>query len=199
MSRDTSRPLTERQRDVLQRIDRRVPIKVIARELNVSETRINQHIRALKDLYKVESLNELVEAYRAENRRKAEQKDLEKAYEEQPVTPNLKGEEDTPYRKNQIPESAGTNDTSERNDPGQLVMSDVLPLEEQAPWLRPGEPRVVPRMLDGEHAVLFRLLAIVGIAFGVLAAVVLAVTAAITISEALDGRADVPVDQQGFS
>ena len=68
-------------------------------------------------------------------------------------------------------------------------MSDVLPLEEQAPWLRPGEPRVVARALDGENAVLFRLLAIIGIAFGVLAAVVLAVTAAVTITEVLEGFA----------
>jgi presenilin-like A22 family membrane protease len=54
-------------------------------------------------------------------------------------------------------------------------------------------------VLDGEHAVLFRLAAILGIAFGVLAAVVLTVTAAMTISEALEGRATVPVDEQGFS
>src|SRR3546814_12649366 len=56
--------LTERQRSVLERIDRRMPIKVIAQELGVSETRINQHIRILKDIYQVESLNELVEVYR---------------------------------------------------------------------------------------------------------------------------------------
>jgi len=78
-------------------------------------------------------------------------------------------------------------------------MSDALPLIEQAPWLRPGEPKVVPGVLDGEHAVLFRLAAIIVIAFGFLAAVVLMVTAAMTISEALDGRAAVPVDEQGFS
>jgi biotin operon repressor len=34
----------------MQRIDRRVPIKVIAQELGVSETRICQQIRALKDI-----------------------------------------------------------------------------------------------------------------------------------------------------
>lgn len=56
--------LTERQLAVIERIDRRVPIKVIAQELGVSETRINQHIRALKDIFEVDSLNELVETYR---------------------------------------------------------------------------------------------------------------------------------------
>jgi hypothetical protein len=46
---------------------------------------------------------------------------------------------------------------------------------------------------------MLRLAAIVAIAFGVLAAGVLTATAAILISEALDDRAAVPVDQQGFS
>lgn len=57
--------LTNRQRSVMERIDRRVPIKVIAQEMGVSETRINQHIRALKDVYGASSLNSLVEIYRS--------------------------------------------------------------------------------------------------------------------------------------
>lgn len=61
-----SRPLTERQQAVMERIDRRVPIKVIAQELGVSETRVNQHIRALKDSFEAESLGDLVERYRSE-------------------------------------------------------------------------------------------------------------------------------------
>ena len=55
------------------------------------------------------------------------------------------------------------------------------------------------RVLDGENAVWFRLAAIVGIAFGFLAAVVLTVTAAMTISEAFEGRATVPVNEEGYS
>lgn len=57
--------LTDRQRAVMERIDRSVPIKVIALELGVSETRINQHIRALKAFYDAGSLGDLVENYRA--------------------------------------------------------------------------------------------------------------------------------------
>ncbi|MEP2735696.1 MAG: LuxR C-terminal-related transcriptional regulator [Erythrobacter sp.] len=62
----SARSLTDRQRAVMERIDRRVPIKVIAQELGISETRINQHIRALKDAYQAENLNQLVELYRLE-------------------------------------------------------------------------------------------------------------------------------------
>ncbi len=38
----TIRKLTARQRAVMERIDKRIPIKVIALELGMSETRINQ-------------------------------------------------------------------------------------------------------------------------------------------------------------
>ena len=65
MESGAAKRLTDRQRAVMERIDRRVPIKVIATELGVSETRINHHIRALKDFYEAASLGELVENYRA--------------------------------------------------------------------------------------------------------------------------------------
>ncbi|MEL6876554.1 MAG: LuxR C-terminal-related transcriptional regulator [Pseudomonadota bacterium] len=189
----TSRSLTERQSAVMERIDRRVPIKVIAQELGVSETRINQHIRALKDVFEVDSLNELVEEYRASNPRPKGDKDAadhaaSKEHLSEPV-----------YTKKQLPNTSDSEDTDSRDDAGEVILSDVLPGFATAPWMRPDEPRVVPGVLDGEHAVLLRLATIIGIAFGFLAAVVLTVTAAITISEALDGRAAVPVDEQGFS
>ena len=185
----TSRPLTDRQRDVLERIDRRVPIKVIAQELGVSETRINQHIRALKDIFGASSLNELVVKYRAsmtvsEPEAEAE---IEKALSE------------VAYIKKQLQDLPERVDLESRVDEGELVMNDAMPLLEQAPWLRPGEPKVVPGVLDGEHAVLLRLAAIVGIAFGFLAAIILMVTASMSISEVLDGRAVIPVDEEGFS
>lgn len=192
MSSAAPKKLTERQRAVIERIDRRVPIKVIAQELSVSETRINQHIRALKDIFKAESLNELVEEYRATKPR--------------PAIPDAdplgKGLSDSSYSKSQVPSGGISDKTAPRVDRGELVMRDATALIEQAPWLRPGElgePKVVPGVLDGEHAILFRLVAIVGIGFGFLGALVLTLTAAVTISEALDGRAEVPVDQDGFS
>lgn len=194
-----SRPLTERQQAVMERIDRRVPIKVIARELGVSETRINQHIRALKDIFEAESLGDLVERYRVLVGTGDEADDRQETADSRQFGPSLKGLSEAAYSKNQVHADAFSGEQPAGNDPGELVMSDVLPLVEQAPWLRPGEPRVVPRVLDGDNAVWFRLAAIVGIAFGFLAAVVLTVTAALTISEALDGRATVPVDEKGFS
>lgn len=208
MSGDELRPLTNRQQAVIERIDRRTPIKVIARELGVSETRINQHIRALKNIYSAESLGDLVEEYRADKNAQKEdipQDDsiLERVEWNQEPEPKseseVEGLGEPVYSKNQVPISALLGDPSGQDDPGELVIRDVSSMVDEAPWLRPGEPQVVPRALDGEHAVWLRLVAIVGIAFGFLAAVVLTVTAAVTISEALDGRAAVPVDEQSFS
>ena len=186
MAAASARKLTERQFFVLERIDRRIPIKVIANELGVSETRINQHIRALKDTYKVETLNELVECYR---------EDFGTAETEEAPQPLS----ESAFRNSQLGESGAVADFSGRADPGEIVMSDVLPMVDIGTWPLEKVPKVVPGVLDGEHAIAFRLIAIVGIAFGFLAAVVLTVTAAMSISEALEGRAAVPVDEQGFT
>jgi hypothetical protein len=183
--------LTDRQQAVMERIDRRVPIKVIALELGVSETRINQHIRALKAFYDAVSLGELVENYRATLPPAPTGIAASEGHDgDGPDGADISGPfSEAAYTKKQIGRAGEFTEQLTRDDPGQLVMSDVMPLLDQAPWLRPGEPRVVPGVLDGEHAVLFRLGAIVGIASGILAAVVLTITAAVTLSEATDGKA----------
>lgn len=193
-----ARRLTDRQRAVMERIDRRVPIKVIAQELGVSETRINQHIRALKDAYCAASLRELVENYRATLAVADDPPTHRPSASAQPVSaiaaPSL-SEAAITITKTQLQPAADPADGLGQDDPGQLVLGDAVPLIEQAPWLRPGEPRVVPGALDGENAVLLRLAAIVGIAGGILAAVVLTVTAAVALSEAMDGKAAIPLGQ----
>lgn len=186
--------LTDRQRAVMERIDRRVPIKVIASELGVSETRINQHIRALKDFYDAASLGELVENYRATLEPDAveasRQNDLAKGADAGLLEPYS----ESAYIISQINPAAHSGNLGIQDDPGQLVLSDAMPLIEQAPWLRPREPKVVPGALDGEHAVLLRLGAIIGIASGILASVILAITAAMTLSAATEGKAYLSVE-----
>jgi len=188
MRSGAARRLTDRQRAVMERIDRRVPIKVIAAELGVSETRINQHIRALKDVYDAGSLGALVENFRATIAPLAPEEPTLDTPAETPDEALLKVFSEAAYIKSQVNGPAELPDIGGRDDPGQLVLSDAMPLVEQAPWLRPREPKVVPGVLDGEHAVLFRLGAIIGIASGVLAAVILVVTAAMTLSAATDGK-----------
>ncbi len=189
MATGAARQLTARQRAVMERIDRRVPIKVIAMELGVSETRINQHIRALKDFYAAGSLGELVENFRAAR----QHDDTREPEEDRSASPDRSARplfSEVAYIKTQVNAAVPLPEPDNQDDLGRLVLSDSMPLSEQAPWLRPLEPRVVPGVLDGEHAVLFRLGAIVGIASGVLAAVILAVTAALALSAATEGKAN---------
>jgi hypothetical protein len=196
MESGAAKRLTDRQLAVMERIDRRVPIKVIATELGVSETRINQHIRALKDFYDAASLGELVENYRATLSPEA----AEAAAENDPGTiadgALLNPFSEPAYTNSQINDAADPADFGDRDDPGRLVLSDAMPLMQQAPWLKPGEPRVVPGVLDGEHAVLARLGAIIGIAAGILASVILVITAAKTLSEATEGKAYISVETE---
>lgn len=197
MATGAARQLTARQRAVMERIDRRVPIKVIAMELGVSETRINQHIRALKDLYAAGSLGELVENFRAAR----QHDDTREPGEDRAAPPDRSARpvfSEVAYTKTQVNAAVPLPEPDSRDDLGRLVLSDSMPLTEQAPWLRPLEPRVVPGVLDGEHAVLFRLGAIVGIASGVLAAVILAVTAAMALSAATEGKANYSAES-GFA
>lgn len=192
MASEAARRLTDRQRSVMERIDRRVPIKVIAAELGVSETRVNQHIRALKDFYEAASLGDLVENYRAAKAAETGESLSNAGPSDSPDEGLPSPYSETAYTNSQVNFAADPADLGGRDDPGRLFFSDAMPLTQQAPWLRSGEPKVVPGVLDGEHAVLLRLGAIIGIATGILASVVLVITAAMTLSAATDGKANYP-------
>lgn len=195
MAGTASPKLTEKQSAVIQRIDRRMPIKLIASEMGVSETRINQHIRALKTTYHVGSLNQLVEAYRLDRRSSEQGVTAPKAVELGESAPLR----NAAYRNKQLGNQSVISDLSDRDDPGSIRLSDAHVVARDAPWAHDIEPVVVFGALDGKHAVLYRFAVMVGIAFGMIAAVVLLVSAALTISEVLDGKAAVPVDTAGVA
>ncbi len=190
--------LTDKQMAVLERIDRRMPIKVIACEMGVSETRINQHIRALKKIFGVTSLNELVECYRR-NFAGDQSADLPQIAEVTPKTPISDPFRNSAYSKKQLQELALAGHSSERDDPGSIRMSDAHVVARDALWAHEIEPVVVFGALDGKHAVLYRFAAMIGLAFGMIAALVLVVSAALALSQVLDGRIDVPVDENGVA
>ncbi len=198
---DAAPQLTDRQREVMHRIDRRMPIKLIASEMGVSETRINQHIRALKRLYAAGSLNELVESYRRLERgvvsagndtATAGLPDISGIGEPAGLPPGTPLR-NTAYSKKQLTNPSHIRDLSVGDDPGSIRLSDAHVVARDAPWAHDIEPVVVFGALDGKHAVLYRSLVMVGLALGMIAGVVLVVSAALSLSEVLDSRASVPL------
>lgn len=167
------RELTERERAVLDGIDRRLPLKSVAAELGVSESRINQHVRALKERYRVNNLSDLVDAWRAN--------DVDFVREDPCRNPA--------WRIPQVPRDRDGGKNEGRVAPGEFVLSDAAALYAiEAPWSGSDEPRVVPGVLDGDNSVLLRIAVIVGLAFGIVAAIVLVVTASLSLSEVLEGQ-----------
>ena len=174
------RELTDRQRAVLGAIDRRLPLKMVAAELGISESRVNQHVRGLKERYGVHSLPDLVDAWRTEEAGDA------------PVTGLQDPCRNPAWRISQVPQGVAQRKNESRVAPGEFVLSDAAALYAiEAPWTGRIEPRVVPGVLDGDNALLLRLAVIVGLAFGLVAAIVLVVTASLSLSEAFEGRAAV--------
>ena len=134
--------LSERQKQVLSLIDRRLTIKEIAAELGISETRVNQHINALKRRLAANTHRELAARYQERFSLIAS-----------PPFRNTAG------RETQLAKAS--------------------------------EPQVVPPALDGKNAVLLRLAVVAAMVCGILASLVLAITAATSLSEVVGGRPDV--------
>lgn len=165
--------LSPRQREVLSLIDRRLTIKEMANELGISESRVNQHIDTLKRRLAVNTHRELAARYQ----------ELFSPAKPNPLR-NSTG------RKAQLPAGIMTRSTMGRVADGELALADVHAFLLEAPWARPGEPEVVPPVLDGKHAVPLRLAAVAVMVFGILASLVLAITAAMSLSEVVGGRPD---------
>ncbi len=189
MTSGAARRLTDRQRDVMERIDRRVPIKVIAQELGVSETRVNQHIRALKNLYDAGNLGDLVENYRAVHRESREELTQSRSRDPLPfVAPALSQPVASDSSAAQPPRTFLLAEACARDETGSILLGDALPFVPSDDRPEPDEPQMVPKLLDGEHAVSFRLLAILSIAACILATVILSVNAAVVLSDVVEGK-----------
>lgn len=190
MTSGAGRRLTDRQRAVMERIDRRVPIKVIAQELGVSETRINQHIRALKNLYDAGNLGDLVENYRAVHRDSRVELPLSRSHDPLPsVAPVLSQPVPPPSSPARPQRTFPLVEAWVRDETGSILFGDALPFVPSDNQAEPDEPQLVPKLLEGEHAVPFRLLAILSISACILATVILSVNAAVVLSDVVEDKA----------
>lgn len=173
MACGNGRELSHRQRQVLALIDQRLTIKEIAGELGISESRVNQHIDALKRRLKVNTHRELAARYR----------ELTGGDQRYPLR-------ESTGRNPQLASASAVRPTFDRVADGELALADVHAFSLEAPWARAGEPEVVPPVLDGKHAVPLRLAAVVVLVCGMLASLVLAITAAVSLTEVIGGRPD---------
>lgn len=176
-------PFTERQTEVLTLVARRLTIKEIAAELEVSESAINQRIRAMKERAGVNTHRELSEIYLASNADSPQ------------LSPNLPNQtcSDTACRIPQldaprIPTNTGTRD----KPPSAFSFQDSQTFRLETPWKGIDEARVVPRVLDGPNAVWFRIAAIVLITIAILVAIVLVLASLQAISDTVGSRRAVP-------
>lgn len=135
--------LTPRQMQILDLLDRGAPLKLISAELEISQTRVNQLVRELKERLGAQSKFQLVQIYR-------ECSGVRLA-----------------YTKDAYPDSALPVDGSSANSEpgttaGEFVFSDIQSFTFEAPWQEQiADPAVVPEMLDGPHANVRRLIAMV--------------------------------------
>ena len=166
--------LSERQKQVLSLIDRRLTIKEIAAELGISETRVNQHINALKRRLAANTHRELAARYQERFSLIAS-----------PPFRNTAG------RETQLANESELGSSDARGAGGELALADVQAFSIEAPWAKASEPQVVPPALDGKNAVLLRLAVVAAMVCGILASLVLAITAATSLSEVVGGRPDV--------
>ena len=82
------------------------------------------------------------------------------------------------------------------DDDGKLLFEDSLGMQFAPQWSPRSEPRIVPRWLDGKHALLARLGLIGAIACGVMIVLVVALAAASSLTQVVGGSGPDLVLQQ---
>lgn len=161
--------LTDRQKQVLRSIAARQSIKEIAGDLGVSESAINQHIRALKGAFGVNSLSGLAAA----------QSRLSADFETDTCRK-------TASRIQQVHLVPPIRETIATDEIGPVAsFNDAMTYSRSAPWELPAYPVVVPGVLNGTNGKWTRALLIVSIAFGVFASVLVGLGAAQGVASSL--------------
>jgi len=149
--------LTEKQSAIALALLRRTPYKVIAGELGIAESTVNDHIRALRRKFDVSTTQKLVERL---------------------LTTELVTMDTPPNGgqwKNRVETPVFFNEPLPRND--ECLLADVSSILDGTEFNWPSEPTVVSEELDGPGAILPRLLAVAKTTAWILAAIVLTVAA----------------------
>ncbi len=165
-------PLTEKQAAVLGLLAQGLTSKEIAARLDTSESAVNRHVEILRSRFNGITRLQLARLYR------------ERIGETAPAASD--GEPCVDSTKQIIGLAAtppGGTERAQDETEADLAFRDSLALKVDAPWTKAEEPRVVPRVLDGNNATLTRGMAIAIILFALLASLVLGLAAAMAITE----------------
>lgn len=170
--------LSERQLQVLELLAEGASLKMISAKLDLSSSRVNQLIREMKDSLRAQDRFGLVQAYRQMHPELADDGDCRK----------------TAYTKSPLLNDDDPGHESPKPTAGEFVFSDVSGYVLRAPWEETIQPVVVPGLLDGVHAPFRRLVAIVAMAILIASAIVLIITAGMTVSTMWNGVGHVPLE-----
>lgn len=165
--------LTEKQAAVLGLLARSLTSKEIAAKLGASESAVNRHIEILRSRFGGITRAQLAQRYRERPRDFRQIPGAPACVEATKQIIDLAGTPPGPEGEPQDDREAG------------LAFRDSLEMTLDAPWTRPEEQRIVPRVLDGDNAALTRGVAIAIILFALIASLVLGLAAAQAITDAL--------------
>lgn len=163
---------TAKQSAVLDLLGHNRTSKEIAHALQISEAAVNRRIEVLRARLGGVARAELIRRYRLWSSNRAVRGDSPCVDSEMQILPLAKltlGDE------RPVQDSPGID----------LAFKDSLEMKIDAPWTRPDEPQIVPRVLDGEKATLTRGMAIAIILLAIIASLVLGLAAAQAIAEAV--------------
>lgn len=176
--------LTDKQAAVLDHLASNRTSKEIAHSLGVSETAVNRRVEVLRSRLGGIDRRELARRYLL-------WKDA------RPATPMADTAEDKQnadappcvedsIQKLQLAETRGPADTSGRDsEAASTAFKDPVAMSIEAPWKEWSEPRIVPRVLDGDNATLTRGAAIALLLAAIVASIVLGLAAAQALADAV--------------
>lgn len=166
MTLDSLETLTDRQIAIVEAISRGLTIKEICHEQSVSESSVNKHIRQIKEKLGAQSRSEIVAAHQKHGNPQFNEGCSFSApsFSELPSPP-----------------IAGPEATSDMQV--NLMFEDSQEMRLPASWTPRSQPRIVPRWLNGQHALLVRLGLIGGLAVGLMILMIVALAATSSLSD----------------
>lgn len=179
--------LTAKQAAVLGHLANNRTSKEMAYALGVSETAINRRIEVLRQRLGGVTRHELARRYRlwaAAHERNTPDNSGDAS--ENTSDFNAGACVETEFEILQLAENPPPDATAGRDsDDRKTAFEDPVAMSIEAPWSETRDPRIVPRVLDGDNATLTRGATIAILVFAILASVVVAIATAKALADAV--------------